>query len=413
MLKLTERILAKSNSYNYYKNNYKKFLAKNNNLINENEDLRVAVSSYKSDIKEMENENEDLRAAVSSYKSEINEIETKNANLTLVLKKILGQSSKSVILNKLINEEYSDITIAIKSPHPKGTYHWGDYFFSLSLKKSFEKKGFNVIIHPREEWYDNDIKADINLVLRGLVEYTPNFDEINLMWNISHPDMIEMEEYENYDICFISSYKYADQLKNNLKTTVKPLLQCSDPDVFFTEKEDSIAEDILFVGMTRGVYREIIKDVLKTEHDVSIYGGGWENFIDEKFIQGEFIDNGELHKYYSSSKILLNDHWQDMLDMDFPSNRLFDALACGTFVISDKIPSAKTIFEDTIITYEDADDLDKKLEYYLAHDEERRAIAERGKELVLNYHTFDNRVDSILDSLKNLNLNFPSINTIF
>ena len=54
-----------------------------------------------------------------------------------------------------------------------------------------------------------------------------------------------MEEYENYDICFISSYKYADQLKNNLKTTVKPLLQCSDPDVFFTEKEDSIAEDIL------------------------------------------------------------------------------------------------------------------------------------------------------------------------
>ena len=120
MLKLTERILAKSNSYNYYKNNYKKFLAKNNKLIKENEDLR---------------------AAVSSYKSEINELETKNANLTLDLKKILGQSSKSVILNKLINEEYSDITIAIKSPHPKGTYHWGDYFFSPIFKKTFEKRG--------------------------------------------------------------------------------------------------------------------------------------------------------------------------------------------------------------------------------------------------------------------------------
>ena len=45
MLKLTERILAKSNSYNYYKNNYKKFLAKNNNLIKENEDLRAAVEA--------------------------------------------------------------------------------------------------------------------------------------------------------------------------------------------------------------------------------------------------------------------------------------------------------------------------------------------------------------------------------
>ena len=70
--------------------------------------------------------------------------------------------------------------------------------------------------------------------------------------------------------------------------------------------------------------------------------------------------------------------------------------------ISDKIPSAETLFEGNVITYENAEDLNEKIKYYLSHDEERRMIAEKGKEIVLKNHTFDNRVDTIIDSLKNL-----------
>ena len=55
-----------------------------------------------------------------------------------------------------------------------------------------------------------------------------------------------------------------------------------------------------------------------------------------------------------------------------------------------------------MITYENAEDLNEKIKYYLSHDEERRMIAEKGKEIVLKNHTFDNRVDTIIDSLKNL-----------
>ena len=385
-MKFTEKLLSRSNSYNYYKDKYESLLAKNNNLVNENKKLKSDVTSYKSKTKKAKTESED-------------EIR--------YLQKRLGLYSKPEILNKIINEEYSDITIAIKTPNPKGAHHWGDYFVSQALKKSFEKKGFNVIVQDRDDWYDNSVKADINFVLRGLVKYKPNFDEINIMWNISHPERVRKKEYEEYDLCFIASEKYADQLNDSVNTEVKPLLQCTDPEVFFEEKDDSLAEDILFVGSTREVYREIIKDVLKTGHDVSVYGKGWENFIDEKYIKGVFVENAELHKHYSSCKILLNDHWQEMKDLDFPSNRLFDALACGTFVISDKIPSAETLFEDTIVTYENADDLDKKLEYYLSHEDERKELAERGREIVLKNHTFDNRVETVLDCLKNLTITCP------
>ena len=177
-------------------------------------------------------------------------------------------------------------------------------------------------------------------------------------------------------------------------------MQCTDPDLFYPEKDENISDEILFVGVTRGVYRTIIKDILKTNHDVSIYGRGWEEFIDEKYVKGYFIPNDRLHKYYSSCKILLNDHWEEMIDEDFPSNRLFDALACGTFVISDKIPSADTLFEGNIVTYEDMDDLNEKINYYLTHEDERVKIAKKGQRIVLENHTFDKRIIEIVSTLK-------------
>ena len=315
------------------------------------------------------------------------------------LQKKLGKLTKSEVINRIINKNYSDLTIAIKSPHPEGTTHWGELFFSTAIKKSFEKLGFNVIIQEREHWYD-ETNIDIALVLRGELDYHPNYSDINIMWNISHPKSIPLEEYENYDYVFIASEKYADKIKSKVNTNVNALLQCTDPDVFYPERNMDISEDILFVGVTRGVYRKIIKDTLKTDYDVSIYGMGWEEFIDEKYIKGYFIPNNELHKYYSSCKILLNDHWKDMVYEDFPSNRLFDALSCGAFVISDNIPSAKDLFKGSIVTYNNVEELNKKIKFYLTHEEERRKIAKKGQKIVLENHTFDHRIKKILSVLK-------------
>ena len=332
---------------------------------------------------------------IKHYKTTIQKIEDEKTRI----QKKLAKFTKPEIINKIINNDYSNLTIAIKSPHPEGTTHWGELFFSNALKKSFEKLGFDVIIQEREHWYDEK-DIDIALVLRGELDYEPDYSNINIMWSLSHPKSILIDEYEKYDYVFISSNKYADKLKNEVNTNVHALLQCTDPDVFYPEKDEYISDEILFVGVTRGVYREIVKDVLKTNHDVSIYGMGWEEFIDEKYVKGYFIPNDELHKYYSSCKILLNDHWEDMRDEDFPSNRLFDALSCGAFVISDNIPSAETLFEGGIITYEDENDLDNKINYYLTHEDERVEIAKKGQRIVLENHTFDNRIQKIIEILK-------------
>ena len=169
----------------------------------------------------------------------------------------------------------------------------------------------------------------------------------------------------------------------------------------FYEENDEFNDEILFVGRTRGIFRPVVKDLLKTEHDFSVYGrGGWENFIDSKFIKGEFIDNNILNKAYSSCKIILNDHREDMKEKNFISNRIFDALACRTFVISDELDEINYLFEGNVVTYTDYKDLNKKLNYYLENEDERINMAKRGQEIVLKNHTFDIRSQEIISVLE-------------
>lgn len=302
---------------------------------------------------------------------------------------------KLTVLIKLIKKQYSGLRVAIKSPNPSNDRRWGDFFFASSLKKSLEKKGFNVVIQERENWEDNP-NIDIVIVLRGRQEYATKPQHLNLMWNISHPDDVPLEEYNNYDIAFIASDKYADFLNNKVNTFVHPLLQCTDLENFYPQKNGELNEDILFVGVTRGVFRKIIQDILKTNHDFSIYGNGWDKFLDQRYIKGKFIENTVLNQYYSNCKILLNDHWEDMVEQDFVSNRIFDALACKTFVISDDVESIQSLFEGNVVTYTDCIDLNEKLNYYLTHEDERIHLANKGYEIVIKNHTFENRVSEML-----------------
>lgn len=153
------------------------------------------------------------------------------------------------------------------------------------------------------------------------------------------------------------------------------------------------------MGNSRHHFRKIIQDILKTNHDFSVYGKYWNEFIEEKYIKGEFIENKDLNKAYSNCKILLNDHWEDMVENDFISNRIFDALACKTFIISDKISSIQSLFEGCVVTYDNYDELNEKITYYLTHDDERIQLAEKGYELVKN-HTFDNRVSELISVIE-------------
>jgi spore maturation protein CgeB len=103
---------------------------------------------------------------------------------------------------------------------------------------------------------------------------------------------------------------------------------------------------------------------------------------------------------YSSVGVLLNDHWQTMRDWGFVSNRLFDALACGTPVISDDLLELDELFGGAVVEYHDAGELRELVEAALADPVAARDRAARGRDLVREHHTFEHRARELLDALR-------------
>ena len=302
------------------------------------------------------------------------------------------------------------ITIKIAATDWETAHNWGDYHFALALKKEFERNNYETLIQIHPEW-NKEVETDIVLVLRGLFQYKINPKHFNIMWNISHPDMVSVGEYNEYDHVFVASEILAKDLKDKVDVPVEPLLQCTDPELFYPDPSLDYKHELLFAGNSRNVFRKIIKDLLPTKRDLGLYGTYWDQFVGKKYICGEHIPNNELRKAYSSCEILLNDHWDDMAEKGFISNRIFDGFAAGAFIISDEVNGAKDIFGDQLVTYKNSEDLDRLVDYYLNHPQERGKKVEKGKDVVLQHHTFEKRAARILEIIEESEKTCPICNS--
>ena len=308
-------------------------------------------------------------------------------------------------LYSCLDYHYATPSIAIKVPAPswEGVHPWGDYHVAVMLKKSLEKEGYRVVLQVLSEWDNEEAEScDVALVLRGLERYKTKPHQVNIMWNISHPDMVSLEEYEEYDTVCIASDYWAKELKQKLTVPVEVVHQCTDIERFYppTEKEkEQNHQELLFVGNSRGIYRKILKDLLPTKYDLKVIGGGWKGLIPQKYWESSYLDNKELSKHYGSADILLNDHWDDMREKGFVSNRVYDGLASGAFIISDKVRDMGGI-KDYICLYETAAELAELIDHHLNNSEERRKKSDEALAYIQENHTFDNRAKQFSKLIK-------------
>ncbi len=274
---------------------------------------------------------------------------------------------------------------------------WGDYYFARALQRSLERAGHPTRLHLLPDWSAPvAAREDVTIHLLGLKEAPTRRSQVNLLWQISHPDVATPQLYDHYDHVFVASDPFAARMAARTTAPVTPLHQATDPERFRPDPTGP-AHELLFVGNSRNVRRRIVDDAVSTGHDLAVYGGRWRpDLIDPRFVKGDRIPNDELRRYYSSAAIVLNDHWHDMRAEGFISNRLYDALACGAFVISDHIDGIEAEFDDAVVTYGDREELARLIERYLADPDERRWRGERGRAAVLARHTFDARARDLI-----------------
>ncbi len=82
--------------------------------------------------------------------------------------------------------------------------------------------------------------------------------------------------------------------------------------------------------------------------------------------------------------------------------RILEVLACGGFLLSNRLPAVEALFEDgkDLVYYDGLQDLEDKARHYLARPEERRRIADSGRRKVLAAHTWTHRARRILEVLE-------------
>lgn len=105
---------------------------------------------------------------------------------------------------------------------------------------------------------------------------------------------------------------------------------------------------------------------------------------------------------YTNSKVCLNVHILEHNNAGTINGRIFEVALCGGFLISDSSWATKEIFGDSVITTEGDEDLVNKLSYFLENEEERKKRGTEGRKIALNAHTYEHRIEVVLDYIKEI-----------
>lgn len=148
---------------------------------------------------------------------------------------------------------------------------------------------------------------------------------------------------------------------------------------------------------------------------VFIAGGLWDRMSNyrllKSFIRLGWLPVEESINYYNGARIVINLHRTTTAGMDNNNAlnldgrsinpRTYEISACGTLQLTDPREDLPLYYKpgSELETFTTATELRDKIDYYLSHEEERRAIALRGLRRTLRDHTYASRVRQLAVAL--------------
>lgn len=309
-------------------------------------------------------------------------------------------------------------SVVVKSTANRGETNVGDYWIGEDFAAGFQTLGATTDTDYRGEYHrPHSPKPALNLYMRGYTDFIPPFPPgCNVLYayypmaytaipaprTLSAPasgtigahsssaaarnaapaprplsksalnqrppqpaDANLDDDWQNFDVIAVASPSYAAELNRaGIKAVYVP--QFTNPEKFYPAPDPALASDILFVG-SNWHDRTSLRYALEAGFTVAVYGYNWQGIVPPEMYKAPYIANTELNRYYSSAKIVLNDHRPDMKDFGFVNNRIYDATAAGALVISDYMPEIEAAYGDAVPMYKNKEELARLLEYYLAH----------------------------------------------
>ena len=313
--------------------------------------------------------------------------------------------------------------IVIKSTTNRDETNTGDYWIANDLSLAFKSFGYNTDTDYRTEYHRSHPKEPmLNIYMRGYTKFAPPFGKNTNMLYVYYPMAYDKnsitpkqknklntrsimpqnanldDDFQNFDIITVASKSYTEEL-NKFGINAIYIPQFTNPEKFYPSFQEDLKTDILFVG-SNWHDRTSLRYALELGYNVSVYGYNWHNIVPNNMYKKEYIPNEKLNQYYSSAKIVLNDHRPDMKEFGFINNRIYDATASGALVVSDYIKELDEIYQGSVPLYKTKEELDAILKYYLTHEKERQILAQKARQITLQNFTNTNIAKQILSNIK-------------
>ena len=153
---------------------------------------------------------------------------------------------------------------------------------------------------------------------------------------------------------------------------------------YFAKAEDILMAAVLEKKVTVEERRILLTEIINRKYDFRLYTGSDTKEIPELdcYNQGTVDYHTQMPLVFAGSRINLNIALRS-IHSGIPL-RVLDIMACGGFVLSNWQPEIAEYFAEgeEIVTFDSLSDCLDKISYYLAHEKERRQIAENGHKKV-------------------------------
>lgn len=262
-------------------------------------------------------------------------------------------------------------------------------------------------------------------LLRSLLEFQPDFVLV-LLGNMISPKTVQKmrkifsgkivcwcqdqlttlgRQYligSEYDLVFVKDHYLVDMLRNYAGMNVHYLPEACNP-IYHNSvtlqgaDQATYASEICTFGNIY-YYRQAILETL-IQHDLQVWGHrpDWlVNRLDGRF-KGRPVYEAEKCKAIAGAKIVLNTlHFGEVNGLNC---RAFEVAGCGGFQLASYSPAIQEHFVigEQIEVFRDRSELLEKVNYYLGHQDQARAIAKAGFQRAHAEHTYEHRLSQLLN----------------
>jgi spore maturation protein CgeB len=232
-----------------------------------------------------------------------------------------------------------------------------------------------------------------------------------VLWTIDAPANFEpvLETAQQYDRIFCQGTEAMAIFKQAGINSTHWLPMACDPKIHYRvnlseEDKKEYQKDIVFVGSYYPNRWRILKEL--QNYKLGIWGPNWfkvrERHCNLDFITDAKVRYTEWIKIFSAAKIVIIIHYQDnQIPCYQASPKVFEAMACKSFILVDMQKDVLALFDDgkDLVCYDSISTIKEKIDYYLHCDSEREIIAECGYNKVIQNHTYENRIEELLQKL--------------